>query len=107
MTEIKYLSILVVVTWLKFQVNFKLHHEKSSLLNQRLHEIEYKLKNYRHPYNRQQHHDHKHQIEAITKDLHHIDLQLKEKVIQSIKIESPICVTPLSATSSGYGSDMN
>ncbi|CAF3340701.1 unnamed protein product [Rotaria socialis] len=99
--------LLSKVTWLKFQVNFKLRHEKTSILNERLHDIEYKLRNYRHPCNRQQYHETKRQIETITNDLRHIDMQLKEKVVQNINIQSPICITPLSASSSGYGSDMN
>jgi hypothetical protein len=91
----------LLVTWLKFQVNYKQHHEKLSILNERLHEIEYKLKNHRHPCNRQQYHDNKHQIKTIADDLRHIDMQLQEKN------ESSNCITPLSAGSSGYGSDMN
>jgi seryl-tRNA(Sec) selenium transferase len=92
---------------LKFQVNFKQRHEKTSILNERLHDIEYKLKNYRHPSNRQQYHETKHLLKTIADDLRHIDLQLQEKLIQHVNVESPICVTPVSAGSSGYGSDMN
>ncbi|CAF1196916.1 unnamed protein product [Rotaria sordida] len=99
--------LLSKVIWLKFQVNFKQHHEKISIFNERLHEIEYKLKNYRHPCNRQQYHENKHQIETITDDLHRIDMQLKEKIIENISVESSTCNTPLSAASSGYGSDRN
>ncbi|CAF4709125.1 unnamed protein product [Rotaria socialis] len=77
------------------------------MLNERLYDIEYKLRNYRHPCNRQQYHETKRQIETITNDLRHIDMQLKEKVVQNINIQSPICITPLSPSSSGYGSDMN
>lgn len=88
-----------VVTWLKFQVNYKLRHE----FNESLNAIEYKLKNYHHPCNRQQYQENKRQIETIINDLHRIDMQLKDKTIRNINV----CVTPLSATSSGYGSDMN
>jgi len=77
------------------------------MLNERLHEIEHKLKNHRHPCNRQQYHENKHQMKTIADDLHHIDRQLQEKLIQDVNIESPICITPHSASSSGYGSDMN
>ncbi|CAF3123484.1 unnamed protein product [Rotaria sp. Silwood2] len=99
--------LLSKVTWLKFQVNFKLRHEKTSIINERLYEIEYKLKNYRHPCNRQQYHENKHQIEIITDDLRRIDMQLKEKNISNVNVTSSTCNTPLSAASSGYGSDMN
>ena len=98
---------LFIVTWLKFQVNYKQHHEQISLIYQRLHDIEHKLKNHRHPSNRQQYHDNKHQIKRIADDLHHIDMQLQNKSIEHVNMSSPICITPLSATSSGYGSDMN
>lgn len=98
---------LILVTWLKFQMNFKLRHGKPSILNEKLHDIEYKLKNHRHPCNRQQYHERKHQIKAIADDLHRIDMQLQEKIIQHVNVDSPICFTPLSAGSSGYGSDMN
>jgi hypothetical protein len=92
---------------LKFQVNFKQRHEKPSILNDRLHEIEHKLKNHHHPCNRQQYHENKHQMKTIADDLCHIDMQLQEKFIQHVNIELPICITPLSAGSSGYSSDMN
>ena len=99
--------VFFIVTWLKFQINFKLRHEKHAILNEKLHEIEYKLKNHRHPCNRQQYHENKHQTKTIVDDLNHIDMQLKDKIIQHVNIQSPICITPLSAGSSGYGSDMN
>ena len=70
-----------IVTWLKFQINFKLRHEKTSVFNERLHEIEYKLKNYHHPCNRQQYHENKHQMKIIADDLCHIDKQLQGKNI--------------------------
>jgi hypothetical protein len=88
---------------LKFQVNFK----KTSIFNERLHEIEYKLKNYRHSSNRQQYHENKHQLKTIADDLCHIGIQLQDKIFQHVNVESPMCITPLSAGSSGYGSDMN
>ena len=91
-----------LVTWLKFQMNFKHRQEKSSHLLEKLHSIEYKLRNHRHPLTRQQYHDHKHQMKMIADDLHHLDKQ-----IQHVNIPSTICLTPLSAGSSGYGSDMN
>ncbi|CAF1393820.1 unnamed protein product [Adineta steineri] len=99
--------LLSKVTWLKFQINFKLRHEKYSVFNDKLHDIEYKLRNHHHPCNRQQYHERKHQIKTIDDDLHYIDMQLKDKIIQHVNIQSPICITPLSAGSSGYGSDMN
>ena len=100
-------NLFFSVTWLKLQVNFKLRHEKTSVLNERLHDIEYKLKNYRHPCNRQQYHEMKHQMKTIADDLRHIDTQLQGKMTQPVNVESPVCMTPLSAGSSGYGSDMN
>lgn len=85
-------------------MNFKQHHEK---FFNRLHDIEYKLKNHRHPSNRQQYHENKHQMKTIADDLRHIDMQLQDKCPQHVNVESSICTTPLSASSSGYGSDMN
>ena len=95
------------MTWLKFQVNFKLRHEKFCHLNEKLHELECKIKNHRHPSNRQQYQENKQRAKTIDDELHHIDMQLQEKILQHINVQSPICITPLSATSSGYGSDMN
>ncbi len=89
-----------VVTWLKFQLNFKQHAEKSSIVIERLHEIEHKLHNHHHPSNRQQYHENKHQMKTIADDIQLIDMQIQDKF-------RPNCVTPLSAGSSGYGSDMN
>ncbi len=43
-------------------------------------------------------------MKTIADDLRHIDMQLQEK---HVNIESSTCITPLSAGSSGYGSDMN
>jgi hypothetical protein len=71
-----------VVTWLKFQVNFKLRHDKPTILNEKLHEIECKLKNHRHPSNRQQYHENKQQIKIIAEDLRQMDMQLQGKIIQ-------------------------
>ncbi len=84
---------------MKFQINFKQH---SSLIIERLDEIEHKLRNHRHPSNRQQYQENKHQMKSIADDIHQID-----KFLQHVNIELPNCVTPLSAGSSGYGSDMN
>ena len=101
------LRLSFLVTWLKFQVNFKLRHEKHSHLNGRLHDIEHKIKNRRPPCNRQQYQENKHQVKAIADDLHQIDMQLQAKILQHACVQSPMCITPLSAASSGYGSDMN
>lgn len=97
----------MLVTWLKFQINFKQRHEKPSNLLERLHQIEHELHNHHHPINRQQYQENKHQLKTMADELQLIDRQLKEKHLQHVHLASPICITPLSATSSGYGSDLN
>ena len=71
-----------LVHWLKFQVTFKLRHEKAHASQEKLHDIECQLRSYRQPSNRQQHHDHKHQMKVITEQLHQLDLQLQERILQ-------------------------
>jgi hypothetical protein len=94
--------LLSKVTWLKFQVNFKQRTEKPSIIIEHLHEIEHKLRNHHHhpPSNRQQFHENKHQMKSIADDIHILDMQIQDKFL-------PNCLTPLSAGSSGYGSDMH
>jgi hypothetical protein len=92
---------------LKFQINYKLRHERHSHLHEKLHDIEHRIKNRRHPCTRQQYQENKHQVKAIAEDLHQIGMQLQEKFLQHATVPSPTCITPLSAGSSGYGSDMN
>lgn len=96
-----------VVTWLKFQINFKLRHEKHTHVSDKLHEIEHRIKNVRHPRTRQQYQDNKQQFTTIADDLRQIDAQLQERIRQNANVQSSTCTTPLSAASSGYGSDMN
>ena len=97
--------LLSKVTWLKFQINFKQRHEKPSNLIEKLRLIEYKLhqQQQQQPNNRQQYQDSKNQLQIIADELYQIDLQLQEKT----NLPSPICITPLSAASSGYVSDMS
>ncbi|CAF0981112.1 unnamed protein product [Adineta ricciae] len=99
--------LLSKVTWLKFQINFKLRHENHCHLNEKLTELECQIKSHRHPLNRQQYQENKHRSKAIVDELHHIDKQLQERILQHVTVQSPICITPLSAASSGYSSDMN
>ena len=95
------------MTWLKFQVNFKQRHEKPSILLERLQKIEHQLRHHRHPSNRQQYQENKHQMKSIADDLHLIGMQLQGKLIGHAQQELPACITPLSAGSSGYGSDLS
>ena len=94
----------MLVTWLKFQINFKQRHEKPSNFLERLHQIEHQLHHHRQPINRQQYQENKHQLKTLADELQLIDRQLKE---QHVNLTSPMCITPLSAASSGYGSDLN
>ena len=87
---------------MKFQINFKQRQEKPSIFLERLHQIEHQLRHHIHPINRQQYQENKQQMKTIADDLQLIDRQL-----QDIDISSSTCITPLSATSSGYGSDLN
>lgn len=92
---------------MKFQINFKQRHDKPSIFSERLHQIEHQLRHHIHPTNRQQYQENKQQMKTIADDLQLIDRQLQDKLLQHIGISSPTCITPLSAASSGYGSDMN
>lgn len=65
----------------------------------KLQDIELKLVNHHHPMTRQQYHETKLFWKSIAEDLRQMD--------RTIHFPSPTCLTPLSATSSGYGSDMN
>lgn len=89
---------------MKFQINFKQRHEKPSIFIERLHQIEQQLRHHIHPTTRQQYQENKQQMNCIADDLQLIDRQLREKYLD---IASPTCITPLSAASSGYGSDLN
>jgi hypothetical protein len=46
-------------------------------------------------------------MKILADDLHHIDMQLQEKLLHHVNLDSSTCITPLSAGSSGYGSDQN
>ena len=83
----------------------KLYYQQISLVNEKLNEIEFKLKNYQHPCHRQNYLENKHEFQMIINNLHQIDLQLKQSNI-NMNLSSN-CITPLSASSSGYGSDIN
>lgn len=92
--------LLSKLNWLKFQINFKFQHQRETLIDFKLNDIEIKLKNLCRPRNRQQYHESKREIKTINDYLRQID--------QSIQ-GSTKCSTPTSATStsSGYISDIN